>query len=81
MRNLDQRILWAHGSPFIVRRVPTGKFHRRVSFDRYGYSYSTYVTTAPEGYVIFAPCGRYLARVKKNQLRRWLNHFGLENLK
>lgn len=77
MRNLDQRILWAHGTPFIVRRVGSGgRWHTPTI-----YCVGALKRTAPPGYVIFAPCGKYLARVKRDQLKRWLNYFGLENLR
>lgn len=81
MKQLEQRVMWSHGTPFIVRRVPAsgGISARHVS--HYSKVYYTFgPATAPPGYVIFAPCGKYLARVRPDQLKRWLNYFAKQAL-
>lgn len=81
MRQLEQKIVWKHGTPFIVRRVPPAR-SSRIWYSSWGKNaeMTTVLLESGSRYVIFAPCGKYLARVTAGQLKRWLNHFGLNFL-
>lgn len=83
MRPLDQFELWAHGTRFVVRRVPacTGYTHRKYQTVS-GYRFEHHASpceSAPAGYVLFGPHG-FIARLPRRNLKRWAGHFGLKYL-
>lgn len=75
MRRLGQRVVWSHGSRFVVRSV--GATHGIRTFVA---SQPALKMTAPAGMVLFGPDGRFIARLNPRDVGRWIRYFALKRL-
>lgn len=74
MRPFDQREIWAHGFKFIVRHVPYAKPQVRRNWrDRRSQCMNI------GRYVLFLG-SKFLARLRANQISRWVQHYALAAL-
>ncbi len=92
MRLYETRVVYAHGSRFVVRRVPNvARAEGRVE---YVYDYSRHGSRISQGYryvdgrvidrfppyTLHGPNGE-LARLHYKQLRKWITYFALQALR
>lgn len=71
---LPERTIWLHGSAFVVRKLPRGVAQpMRPKYEDWRKPYRNYADMA-QTLVIFYQ-GRFLARVRPDMLKRWLNYY------
>lgn len=90
VREYQAKVIWKHGSRFVVRRVPrVVQAEGRVEYT-YDYRHGTQIRAGYRyvagrvydrlpGYALHGPNGEY-ARLEWKQLRKWIDYFALQAL-
>lgn len=89
MRLYETKVIWSHGSRFVVRRVETivraeGRLEYTYHYGRNGWRGECWVkgqvVDRVPGYALHGPNGEF-ARLEYRQLRKWIAFFALQALR